>query len=199
MQPARLVCEGASVGPYDLPPFQLRAGDLICLHLAAPADYIAEATLLRALTGREPHPGLRPLSRVLDASPAARRRGLWRLLGQPTLARWLAHASGIPFAEATHQLAELGLLPSARLDCVAGTPRTLLGLACAWNRGAEAVIFTTAGLDPLGREAVVNAVRSRLERCPAILLSYPYLTSGETRRDCPPGARCLESHRGAAA
>lgn len=199
MQPARIICDGVTVSSWELPPFQLCPGDLLCLHVPAPADYAEEAQLVRVLTGVETYPGLRVYGRVFNAEPARPRSGLRRLLGQPTLAHWLAHGGGITPAEATRQVEELGLHPLDRLNHVAGTPRLLLGLASVWNRGAEAIIFSTAGLDPLGREAAVNAVRSHLQTCPAILLSHPCWVNGETIRQCPPGSRCLESRRGAAA
>jgi hypothetical protein len=199
MQPARITCDGVTVSSWDLPPFQLRPGDLICLHLNGPAETADEAVLRRALTGKDVPPGILLFGRAMDVTPAAPRHGFPSLFGQPTLAAWLSNHGGVPVAEATRHIEEMGLQPSEKLTRVAGTPRLLLALTAAWNRQAEAVVFSLTGLDPLGKETVINAVRAHLDRCPAILLSYPYTTNGETRRFCPEGSQCLESRHSAAA
>jgi|SRR5579885_3143271 len=187
-----LSCEGVAVGGLTLPPFRLRAGESVCLHVPGPAHGEEEEQLLRVLTGGEKVPGVEVLGRVEYAAPATGRPGLLGLFRQPYPADWLRRTAGISPGDAQRVVARLGLKPEWRVCNFSANPRALLGLEAAWARGAEAVIFSCVGLDPLGRQAMFGAVRSRLERWAALYLSYPYLTQGHYERDHLPGASCLE-------
>jgi hypothetical protein len=134
------------------------------------------------------------LGRVEHAHRAWGRPGLLGLFLQPYPADWLRRA-GVGPGDAERIVARLGLKPELRVINLSGKPRALLGLEAAWARGAEVIIFSTAGLDPLGRLAVFDAVRSHLGTCAAIYLSYPYMTQGRYERDHLPGATCLDTVR----
>jgi hypothetical protein len=95
-------------------------------------------------------------------------------------------------ADAQRIVAGLGLRPELRVSNLPGTPRALLGLEAVWARGADGVIFSCAGLDPCGRQAMFDAVRARLGSCAAIYLSHVYTTQGHYERDHLPGASCLD-------
>jgi hypothetical protein len=105
---------------------------------------------------------------------------------------WLRRAGRVNRDEAQRVVSGLGLKPEWRLCQIAGTPRALLGLEAVWARGAEVVIFSCVGLDPLGRQAVFEAVSSRLSSGAAVYLSYAYTTQGRYERDHLPGASCLD-------
>ncbi len=188
-----LSSSGAALGELWLPPFALRVGESLCLHVPAPAWGEQEAQLLRALTGVDQVAGIVAAGRVEYASPATRRTGLLGLLRQPYAVDWLRRTARLNRDDARRVVAGLGLKPEWRICQIAGTPRALLGLEAVWARGAEGVIFSCVGLDPCGRQAVFEAIRSRLSRCAAVYLSYPYSTQGRQERDHLPGARCLDT------
>ncbi len=64
----------------------------------------------------------------------------------------------------------------------------MLGLLAAWARGAEVVIYSTSGLDPVGCQAVHRLVLERLVNCSALHVAYERVSNGERSFDCPPGA-----------
>jgi hypothetical protein len=95
-------------------------------------------------------------------------------------------------------LARLGLRPEEEIARIGLNQRCLVGLEAAWACGAEVLVFDTLGTDCMGRQSLFKAVSAHLEQCPAIYLSYLYITQGRTERGCPPGARCIEIQRKAA-
>lgn len=193
MDHLRMVCDGITVGSLRVPPFQLGGGDLLCLHLPCPAFSREEKQVAHALTGKRPLPGLRISGRVTLAFPPVVRAGLLGLFHRPLAVDWLRRASGISDLEAGAILLRLGIRAGARVGELPGTPRTLLGLEAAWAGAADALVFLTAGLDPLGRRAVFEAVATHVSRCPAVHLSHAYTTQGRWERSCPPGASCIEA------
>jgi len=126
------------------------------------------------------------------ARTATGRTGFLGRFVQPYPVDWLLRA-GVSPRDAGQVVARLGLKPEWRVCNLPATPRTLLGLEAVWARGAEAVVFSCAGLDPLGRRAVFEVIRAHLETCAAIYLSYPYGTQGWHERDHLPGATCLDA------
>jgi hypothetical protein len=186
-----LSCEGVVIGGQSLPAIQLHTRESLCLHLPGPACGDEEAQLLRTLTGGDLVPGVRVLGRIEFAYPAIGRTGFLGLFRQPYPVDWLRGA-GVDPQNAAQIVARLGLKSEWRVCNLPGNPRALLGLEAVWARGADAVVFSTVGLDPLGVQAVFGAVRSHIQACAAIYLSYPYLTQG--RYECAhlPGALCLD-------
>jgi hypothetical protein len=198
MERLLVACEGITVGSLQVPPFELRAGRLVCLHVPGPADSADQFHLVQALTGARPLPGLRLFGRVEAAMPPTQPAGLLGLFRRlPRAATWLSRSAGIPAAEAEAIVARLvqatdervGQLPIGHLPM---NPRTLLGLEAAWARGADAIVFTTVGIDPRGYRLVFEAVSSRLPRCAAIRLSYARWTQGGWERACFPLGTCVE-------
>ena len=177
-----LSCDGAAVGGQWLPPFRLHAGESVCLHVPGPAWGEDEERLLRVLTGAEKVPGVRVSGRVEYACPATGRTGFLGLVRQPYPVDWLRRTAGVTPGDAERIVARLGLKPQWRVCNLPGTPRVLLGLEAVWARGADAVIFSCIGLDPLGRQAMFDAVRLRLGPCAAVFLSYPYTTQDRYER-----------------
>jgi hypothetical protein len=197
MDSLRLSSDGFPIGSFLIPAFHLRAGECVCLHLPeAMASYEVEQ-LIRVLTGKTPLPGVRLLGRVHWAAPLSNRRhGLTGLFRPMRVADWLSRIAGASPAQAHAILQHLH--PNerhCRIEQLAGTPRTLLGLEGAWLAGAQVVVFTTAGLDPLGREAVYQAVSSHFPQGSAIHLSFPFFQNGQRRRECFAGTTCLELGR----
>jgi hypothetical protein len=197
MQPIRIACDGAQIGPLRLPPFQLKTGEAVTLLLPRPFPEHAQEHLLQALTRAGSVPGIQHFGRVEWAAPAVAPRGwlaLWRQgrLTQPRPVDWLRANANLSGAEADTVVGRLGLNPRWRLSELAMNPRTLLGLEAAWARGAEVVVFQTSGCDPAGVREVFAAVASRLQKCSAIYLSHGFWSQDQFQRDCLPGASCIE-------
>jgi hypothetical protein len=195
MQRVLISCTGVAVDSLWIPPFQLKVGELVCLHLPTPVVAREEEGLIQALSGKRPVPGLHLAGRVEHAFPPRSSGGLFHFFRPRHPVNWLRHSGGVSRSEAEGIVARLGLRPEWRLDQLARNPKTLLGLEAAWARGAEGVVFTTVACDPSGVRAVCEAVSARLGRCAAIHLSHAFLQSGQIKRDCFPGGSCLELTR----
>jgi len=185
-----LACAGSTVGSLALPAFQVRTGDLVCLHLPCPASSPADEAVSAALTGQRPQAGLSLFGRVRLVTPPCNPGGLIGLFYRPRTLNWLRRAAGLATAQAI--VVRQGLDPTGRIGELSWQARILLGVEAAWARQADAIVFQTVGLGPSGREAVFAAVAARLLDCPAIHLSYPYWTQGRQERQCFHRATCLE-------
>jgi hypothetical protein len=190
-----IACEGVTIDSLQVPPFELRAGSILCLHMPL-STWSKEEPLVQALTGTRPMRGLRLFGRVCQAIPPVQPAGLTGLFHRPRAARWLQN-KGLSSAEAQAVVARVAQRADGRvarlpIGQLPGNARALLGLEGAWASGADAVVFTTSGLDPRGRQAVCEAVCARLDRCAAVRISHAYWTEGRRERDCYPGSSCLE-------
>jgi hypothetical protein len=181
------------VGTVYIPPFSLRLGELVCLHLPHPIPDGFQGDLLHVLTGKRRVTGLRLFGRVLPAAPARDDRlGLFRFLRPLRAAQWLRKQAGMSRHEGSMALRRIGLDQDWPLTHLAGNPRTLLGLEAAWAGGAEVLVYWTNCCDPSGARAVHAAVASRLPTCPAIHLSFLRFQNGQPFRDCYPGVTCID-------
>jgi hypothetical protein len=193
MADLRLACTGARVGSLCLPPFALCAGELVCLHLPDPVPDEAVDELVHVLTGARAAAGVRLFGRVVSAFPVHDdRNGFLRLLRPLRASAWLRRQGGMSSQAATAALGRIGLDRDWPLTHLAGNPRVLLGLEAAWAGGADAIVFKTAGIDPVGVQAVYAAVVSKVAVCPAIHLSCVVFQDGQPLRDCYPEATCLD-------
>ena len=193
MADLRVACSGTQVGAVFVPPFSLRLGELVCLHVPHPIPKGFQSDLLGVLIGKHSTKGLRLFGRVLTAAPAHDNRiGLFRLLRPLRATRWLRQQGGMSRSEAHMAQRRIGLDQDWPLTHLAGNPRTLLGLEAAWAGGAEALVYWTTCCDPSGALAVHATVASRLATCPAIHLSFLRFQNGRPVRDCLPGFTCLD-------
>ncbi len=192
-----LACSGITHGPFTVPSFTLRRGGDLCLHIPDHLRDEEERWLVRCLSGEISVPGLDVRARVEEAPFAVQPAGLRGLFSRPSIAAWLRRNARVDGREVEAIVARLpdGGRPVKSMTEVGrlpGTLRAFLGLEAAWARGAEVVIYTTAGLDPSGRETVYAAVAARLPQCAAIHLSHRYITQDRRERDHLPGASCVE-------
>lgn len=194
-----MTCQGVAVGPIYLSPFQVRVGDYVCLHLPCAPFSAEEDLVVEVLTGKRPVAGLHLQGRVLKADPSWGQAGLidfwqrlkWRVTGSPTALAWLCHHGRLTPAEALPRLQQWSINPHWRLNQLARTPKTLLGLEAAWARGAQLVVFTTVGCDPHGVAAARREVSAHLAHGAALELSYPFSQAGQLGYDCHPRANCF--------
>lgn len=189
--------DGFPVGSLHIPAFQLRAGECICLHFPEPVVSVEVEQLVGVLTGKISLPGVQLFGRFRWAAPLCKHRyGLAGLFRPMRVADWLSRIAGAAPAQAQIILQKLHPLERDNLiGRLPGTPKTLLSIEAAWLAGADVVIFTTAGLDPLGREAVYQAVASHFLQGSAIHLSFPYRQNERWGRQCFAGTTCLELKR----
>jgi hypothetical protein len=192
MQDIRIYCEGVTTGPLWVPPFQLRVEDFICLHMPCLSNSKEERLVVELLTGELPDRRISLSGRVLLADPPVCPAGFFGLFRRTRVANWLQRKASIPAPEARAIASRLGLHGDDQVCRLPGNPRALLGLEAAYARGAEAIIFSTVGIDFRGRKAVHESVLSRIDQCPAIHLSFQYWTQGRLERFCHPRARCID-------
>src|SRR5262249_39686725 len=137
-------------------------------------------------------PGMQILGRICIAKPAPSRNGWQTLFSWSSPTRWLKRAGGMSDREAAEITSRLGLGANDRLGRIGWRHPILLGLEAAWARGADVILFSTSGCDPLTTLKVCEAVAARLDRCAAIRLSYAFFCNGRKQRDCFPGSRCVD-------
>jgi hypothetical protein len=193
--PVRFSCEGITVGEIWIPPFQLRVGEVACLHMPSPRLVAEKDDLLKAFTGRRSLPGLHLHGKVEYAEPPPSRAGVLGFFRSSRPADLLRQSTGVSREEAARVVARLGLKPEWRVNQLAMNPKTLLGLEVAWARGADVVVFSTVGCDPLGVQTVFREVASRVKNGAGLYLCYPYLQDGQEHRDCFPGSLCVQLSR----
>lgn len=182
------------IGSFLFPAFQLRIGECVCLHLPEAITSAEVEALIRVLIGKTSLPEVRPLASVRWAAPVRNRRhGVMDFFRSMRVADWLQRVAGASPTQVQGILQRLSLKErECRIEQLAGTAKTLLSLETAWLAGAQIVVFTTAELDPLGKEAVYQAVDSHFPQGGAIHLSFPFVQNGERRRECFAGTMCLE-------
>jgi len=190
MNPTRISCKGIQVDTVQIPPFQLREGELICVHMPSPALSELEKQIIDLLIGKRS--GLQLSGRVTWIDPPTWTRGLLGLFYQPRAVTWLRKVTRISHGEALQIVERLGLRHEWRISQLSWDERSLLGLEAAWANRAETIVFSTVGCSFSGRRAIYEAVLSHIDQCPAIHLSYAYWTQGRQERYCHPKARCLE-------
>jgi hypothetical protein len=176
------------VMPLLLPPIRFSRGRILCLHVPH-GSHNAVGSLERQLVdvARQQAKG------ILVCRPATSRRGPRQWLWPQTSVDWLARAASVSRQEAHALIAALPVPVATVLSHNAGTPRSLLGIAAALARETDVVVYTTAGLDPLGCEAVHEYIASRRVDLCVIHLSMPafYGDGSHAPRLCPSRAECL--------
>ena len=187
----RISCDGVSAGPLSIPPFRLESGELVCLHMPCLSDSKEERLVIQLLTGELSDPNLVHNGRIFLADGPTCRAGFFGLFRRQRVRAWLKKKAGISAPEAQAIATRLGL-HSDQICRLPGNPRAQLGLEAAWARRADALIFSTVGLDPLGRKSLFEAVLLRIDQCPAIHLSFQYWTQGRLERLCHSRARCID-------
>lgn len=197
MNPLLVKSDGFPIGSCRIPAFQLRVGECVCLHLPEKMVAAEVEQLIRVLTGKESLSEVQLFSRVHWAAPLQNHRyGLAGLFRPMRVSDWLSQIAGASPAQAQAILQKLNPREGERrIEQLPGTPKTLLSLEAAWLAGADVVIFSTAGLDPVGRETVYEAVASHFIRGSAIHLSFPFRQNEQWQRPCFAGSTCLELKR----
>jgi hypothetical protein len=194
MQPLRVVSTGFEADGLSVPPFELRAGESLCLHLPASDVTLDEhALLVRLLTGYATVSGLRVLGQSEWARPVvALDRWVSTARAPQKAADWLAGVTRMNRDEAARRLRAHGLPAEALARNLTPLEWRLMGLEVAWARGAEVVVFDTGDSEPGGVGRINRAVDLRIERCAGLRLNRPVVVEGRAEwRACWPRGRCL--------
>lgn len=196
MTSAYVRCDGTHVGDLHLPAFELRSGDYLCLHLPGPASATEEKLLIQVLTGGERVQGLRVTGRMQMAVPPVGRRWPLGYFDRRRRAEdWLRRKAQVTSEQAALILDRLKIPRGTRIGYLAWNPRNLLALEAAWAGGAEGVLFSNIGCDPMGIRTIRQSVAGHLATCPAIELNYRFWMEGRLGRDCHAAARCIDLTR----
>lgn len=177
MAASRIESHGFTIGGWWFPPFSVGRGECLLLRLPHEA-WVDQDRILAYFAGAGAVDGLTLPPTVEIAKWAFRRHGWRRWLSDPTAFDWLKKNTTLS-PEATRAfLREHGIEQDIPLSRCAGTARALLGLAAALAKKPEAVVFSTAGLDPLGAEAVKRIVAANLPACIAVYLAWAFISQG---------------------
>lgn len=173
-RPTRLTCEGLRAGALMLPPFEVRAGELVKLQFprSTPDTARARREVLGQLCAAADACGPVRACGVVAALETPRTRSAVReLFHRQRAVEWFCRQTGLSRAVALPSLKRIDLPPDVPVSSLAGTPRRLLALQAVLARGADVVVFDTAGLDPLGIQTLLQAVSERLGESAALYLS----------------------------
>ena len=130
----RISCEGVVSGSIVLPPFELHAGHMLCMHIPWPGYSRLDQHLLDLLVGKRPMPGLIHQGAVRWAEPACYTLGWRGWFYQPSVETWLYRAAQFSRAEAEAILDRIQLQPKIRVCQLGYNWRVLLGLEATWSR-----------------------------------------------------------------
>jgi hypothetical protein len=181
-------CPSVQVGPLTVPQLVAQTGDWLCLHLPPLRQPDVLDRLIKVLTGRQ-RSAAHSTTRVEWAEPVGGDTGFWEsLFFRQNVVSWLHRRGGVPRAEARAVARQLGIPRHQAVTHLGVSQRLRLGVEAAVLRGAGVLVFSTAGCDLPGVQAVYEQVAARLDRVAAIHLSFPYatVTEGEMYRPIGP-------------
>jgi hypothetical protein len=184
-------CDGQTIGSLWIPPFQIKTGDFICLHMPN-LKLLEKEEVISILTGKKQEPAIHRYGRVEWASPATRdRTGFFHSFRKENVVDWVRRSCKLSQEAAREIVAGLDLRLDWHIAQLAMNQKTLLGLEAAFHRAPEIILFSTIGCDPLGRKKAFELVSSKLDLYAAIHLSYPFEQNGSMARICFPSSFCI--------
>ena len=194
MSPIQISCEGFTLGSFWVPPFQLKAGEVVCLHLPFSPDSTETEKFLQVLTGERSEAGFHAFGRVACAQPARSKRKGWLPFAQDeTVREWFYRSTQGVSLIGESDFSRLGVQASWKVSQLGYNHRLLLGLEAAFQNSTESIVFSTVGCDPSGYSLAVEWFSWKRERAiSGIYLSYPFMQNGQTRRFCFPRGKCVD-------
>lgn len=163
---------GIIIGNYFIPPFEVREGELVVLYLYGGAHYHhLKSELVKILTGKRHHPGVKISSRCTFAEHVA----------VPAIRRWFfpvtvggyikRHAALSPqYSSLIYQ--REGITPKTRVRDLSITERKILSIYAALSR-TNNIIFDFVGQGPTSAEETMQIVRESISSgSSAILLDW---------------------------
>ncbi len=156
IQAERDVIFGSSEGVSELgaiPRLELRVGDFVCLHILRVFEPGAERRLVAKLNALREN---RRMVEAVLAEPIAAASGHDQ---SETISVRLG-SYGLQERAAAALVQAVGIAPDQQLSRIPLVGRALVGLAEASNR-STVVVFSTAGLDPLGARSLCAHARKQ--------------------------------------
>lgn len=175
MKDRSLTCRGFGLGSFAIPAFEVRPGESVSLLL--PSWFELERELRDFLTGTQPRSEIKLAAKCVSVRQALPRGGIRGRLFNTMPITWLTER-GLAGSQASAVLNRHAIEGRTPLSHLATTPRILLGLEAAYHQRPDVIVFAMSGLDPLGRRAVVDLVRTHLDHTGIVSLTYPCTTSG---------------------
>jgi hypothetical protein len=185
--PLRFECQGCRVDDHWIPPFQLHAGEAICLHIL-PGFFTWHDTLVPALRGEKDLSGLRVHGKVEYLARPTPQRGWFGRRRDSSAHDWLTLQKGLSEPEAEQILERVRVPGDVRIGWMGWNERTLLAVEAILCRPLDVLIFDTAGNDPFGSRHLVDRLTSRPENLSLIYLK----TVNHPDVPCLSGSTCLE-------
>ena len=187
MSDQRIESHGFNVGRWHFPPFSVGPGE--CLTLFFPREAIADRDhIVACLSGADAATGLSLCGKVAQGRYAMSASGWRNWFHNPSTLDWLKSNSTLSGDAARSFLAAHRIDWRIPLNRYGGTPRMLLGLAAAFSRKPDAMVFSTEGLDPLGIRDVFRVVSEHLAETSAVYLSWPVECQGQESHASFPGS-----------
>lgn len=181
-----LECTGLTVGGTIIPPFSLRAGQALCLHvLLAPVEWYD--TLPPLLTGRTANSNIRMYGSAGYLERPVPYRRWWGSLHDPAAADWLRREKGLTAAAAERVLDATGVPGKLRVGRLGWNERTLLALEAWLVKPRDLLVFDTGGNDPCGTRQVFDRLANR----PTALALLYLKTTSNCEKLCLPDATCV--------
>lgn len=169
---AKLVCEGTVIGAFDVPPFEVRTGELVALEFPE-RTRVDTSPVFDALSSPETEGPIRAAGKVFGLQFVFPHSALREFFRRERVIEWFRRETKATEAEALARLNRIGVRPDVALSTLAGNPRWLMSFEAALARGAEILVFRTAGLDPLGIRRALELVVEELEQIGAVHLCPP--------------------------
>lgn len=179
-------CHGLTMGDFSVPPFGVRAGDRLCLHVHH-GDTPWYEVCRPLLSGKVPHPALQITGNVQYLDRMIVYRRWWGMLYNPTALDWLTKRIGLAPDEATALLQRLGFRSDLWVRFLGLNERTFLAVEAVLARPPDVLAFDTAGNDLYG----IRHIHERLSTGrPDLAIVFVKTNLKDT--PCFPGAACLD-------
>lgn len=186
LNPVRLQSKGFRVGSLFFPALEVRAGEVICLHVPPACD--EERTMLLDLfTSGSDTPQLSfhgSVAQVIRPMPPRGWFGRWR---DNRIESWLIRSAGVEPEKAADLLRRWKIPEGERIGRIQWNPRTWIAFDAALARGAQIIVFDSAGNDPMGIRVIHDLLATCAHRPTVVEISC----REDQYRICLPGAHCV--------
>jgi hypothetical protein len=165
------VCEGFHVGKYCVPAFQIHRGEIV--RLDVPNTHALPFEELRRTLGDQVSQGsVHAVGKVALIDWIVPRSAFLELFHRQRAIEWFCLQTHLPAADARAWIERVGLEPDVPIAHLAGgTPRRLLAIQAALAKGADVIIFDTAGLDPMGLRRAWSALSEQIGESAAVWIT----------------------------
>ena len=151
-------CLGFKLGDISVPPFELNVGEFKQIQWL----FSEKDRFLKIVTGKEKHPALKIFKPIDVVSPPISKNWFSWIFDRQTAKDYLLKNTIFSNDDVMDVLQKFNIHPNLPIHSMGLTQRLLLALEIAWTQ-VNVVIFTTAGLDPLGVETICESVKARLD------------------------------------